>query len=530
MVFIIFGATGDLMARKLMPAIYGLYKRKEISQNLFLVGVGRREMTNDQFRELMANAVLNSHALRSQKNLDPSSVSLSTDHNRDAHEKEKPDQIFSLPARSTQASFDQKTWERLIDGVYYEQGFFEDPTLYDRLVATLARFDETMKACVPRFFYLATPPEHYEPILTHLKTSTLSEGCGQGTTNFTRVLIEKPFGRDLETARKLDRLLAGTFEEKQIYRIDHYLGKETVQNILSLRFANGIFEPTWNRDFIDHVQITLAETEGVGNRGAFYDGVGAIRDVVQNHIIQMMALIAMEQPKAFDATSIRDMRSAAIKAVKMISPKDLHECVLRGQYDGYTKEKNVDPASRTETFVALKLELDAPRWKGVPFYLRTGKKLQTKTTEISIHYKKPVVCTGPACLFNEPEVKRNTLAIRIEPDEGVSLRLMVKNPKGGGMSVAPVVMRFSYAKSFPGLAQPDPYEKLLLDAIIGDATLFARTDGIEASWQFVTNILSGLAAGKTPLVSYKPGSMGPKVADAFIEKDGRHWFLQENPL
>lgn len=485
LVFVIFGATGDLMARKLMPAIYSLYKKKEISQNLFIIGVGRRELTQDQFRELMAENV--------------------RDHIKD--------------------KFDLDAWGTLVDGMYYQQGFFEDPLLYEHLVAMLARFDDAMKACVPRFFYLATPPEQYEAILTHLKTSTLSEGCGQGTTNFTRILIEKPFGRDLTTARNLDTLLASTFEEKQIYRIDHYLGKETVQNILAFRFANGIFEPTWNREFIDHIQITLAEKEGIGRRGAFYDGIGALRDVVQNHMLQMLALIAMEQPKAFDATSIRDMRSDAIKAIEPIEPKKVSECVVRGQYEGYVKERDVDPNSQTETFVALKLTLRGERWKGVPFYLRTGKKLTSKTTEISIHYKKPVVCTRPACLFNEPEVKRNILSIGIEPGEGITIRLMVKKPGYSGMSLAPVVMKFSYPKAFPDFVQPDPYEKLLLDATIGDQTLFARTDGIEASWTLVTKILDAWTGAPPQLFSYKSGSMGPKAADAFIEKDDRHWFL-----
>lgn len=479
------------MARKLMPAIYSLYKRKDISQNFFIVGVGRRELTNDQFRELMATAV------------------------RDRAGSE----------------FDLKIWENLINGMYYQQGFFEDPTLYDRLVTTLARFDDAMKACVPRYFYLATPPVHYETILTHLKTSTLSEGCGQGTINFTRVLIEKPFGRDLETARNLDKLLAATFEEKQIYRIDHYLGKETVQNILAFRFANGIFEPTWNSEFIDHVQITLAETEGVGSRGAFYDGVGALRDVLQNHMLQMLALIAMEQPHTFDATAIRDERVRVLQAVRRIEPKDVAKCVVRGQYEGYRKEKDVAPTSQTETYVSVKLELISKRWKGVPFYLRTGKKLGNNVAEIAIHYKKPAVCFGDACLFPEKDVLRNVLSIRIQPDDGIDLRLMVKEP-GFGMKLAPTSMTFRYKQAFPDFNQPEAYEKLFLDAIRGDQTLFARTDGIEASWKLVTNILDGWSrfAGESPVHAYAPGSMGPKEADACIEKDGRHWFLQEKTV
>ncbi len=496
LVFIIFGATGDLMHRKLMPALYSLYQKKEISQNLFIVGVGRRELTQDQFRELMAVAVQERFA----------------------------------------QDFDLNVWGSLIDGMYYQQGYFEDPNLYDQLVQTLARFDETMKACVPRLFYLATPPSHYETILNHLHTSNLSEGCGHGTIGGTRVLIEKPFGKDLKTARKLDSLLASVFEEKQIYRIDHYLGRETVQNILAFRFANGIFEPTWNRQFIDHIQITLAEEVGIGSRGAFYDGVGALRDVVQNHMLQMLALIAMEQPKAFDPVYIRDARTRALQSIVSILPKHVSRLVVRGQYKGYKNEKHIDPMSTTETFVALKLTLSTKRWQGVPFYLATGKHLAKKAIEISIHYKKPKVClakpdpasqdTGPVCLFNEKTVLRNVLVIRIQPGEGMSLRLMMKEP-GFGMKLKPVHMKFSYDVAFSKIVRSDPYEKLLLDAIVGDQTLFARTDETMASWKLVTKILKGWSKYNPPLFVYEPGSMGPKQADVFIQKDNRHWFLQE---
>lgn len=501
LVFIIFGATGDLMARKLMPAMYLLCKKGEMSKHVFIIGVGRRKITDDQFRELMAIAV--------------------KDRAGDA--------------------FDLRLWNDLVDRIEYQQGYFEDAALYEKLVVRLKRFDQLTAACVPRFFYLATPPQHYETILTHLKTSTLSEGCGQGTTNFTRVLIEKPFGRDLSTARSLDKLLASIFEEKQIYRIDHYLGKETVQNILAFRFANGIFEPTWNGQFIDHIQMTLAEDVGVGSRGEFYDGVGALRDVVQNHMLQMLALIAMEQPHAFDPTSIRNQRVKVLQSIRPLSPKNVATCVVRGQYKGYHKERGVQPASRTETFVAMKVLLHLPRWKHVPFYLRTGKKLEKKVTEISIHYKKPAVCIGDACLFPEKDVLRNVLSIRIHPDDGVHLRLMVKK-LGLGMKLTDTTMAFHYKQAFPDFSQPEAYEKLFLDTIRGDQTLFARTDGIEASWQLITNILEGWSRPKprdqavvglqptTQLYTYAPGSMGPKEADALIEKDGRHWYLHKDRL
>jgi glucose-6-phosphate 1-dehydrogenase len=488
LVMVIFGATGDLMHRKLMPALYHLVRDGEVSRDIYIVGVGRRKITTDQFRELMATSA---RAMYGE-------------------------------------AFDQSLWEHLTERMHYTQGHFEENVLYEDLTKLLAEFDEELKACVPRFFYLATPPEHYETILKHLHNSKLSEGCGQGTSLYTRVLIEKPFGKDLMTARRLDELLGTIFEERQIYRIDHYLGKETLQNILSFRFANGIFEPTWNNNFIDHVQITLAEDVGVGKRGAFYDGVGTLRDVVQNHMLEMLALVAMDQPRAFDAISIRDERVKVMNAIHPVGgAKDVASMSVRGQYEGYTKEANVDPHSNTETFVALKLMLDLPRWHGVPFYLRTGKALEKKVTEISIHFKKPVVCYGDVCLFPEDKVLRNVLAIRVEPDEGIALRLMAKKP-GFGMALAPVEMEFTYKQAFSQIEQPEAYERLLLDTIRGDQTLFARTDGIEASWQLVTKILQGWMGQKKPPITYKKGSWGPKEAEDFIHKDGKHWFLDED--
>lgn len=497
---VIFGATGDLMHRKLMPALYHLIRDGAMSRDVYIVGVGRREITNDQFRELMARSV--QEALGSE---------------------------FDLPL-----------WEHIIERMHYGQGKFEDAALYKNLTTLLEGFDTEIRACVPRFFYLATPPQHYENILTHLHKSKLSEGCGpashrredasrDGQGAYTRVLIEKPFGKDLDTAQHLDTLLGTIFEERQIYRIDHYLGKETVQNILSFRFANGIFEPTWNRKFIDHIQITLAEDVGVGKRGEFYDGVGTLRDVVQNHMLEMLSVVAMDQPRAFDAKSIRDQRVKMSQAINCIAPRDVGASVVRGQYEGYTKEANVDPHSKTETFVAIKLTLDTPRWRGVPFYLRAGKTMPKKTTEISIHYKKPIVCTGDVCLFPEPDVARNVLAIRVDPREGIILRLMAKKP-GFGMKLAPVQMNFTYKDSFANEDQPMAYERLLLDAIRGDQTLFSRTDEIDASWSFVTKILNGWKnhAKTAPLVPYAKGTWGPKEADDLIKKDGRHWYLEED--
>ncbi len=483
-VFVIFGATGDLTAKKLMPAVYQLVVDKKISQEVFIIGVGRRVMPLEEFGAAMKRAV----------------------------------QAVALE------QFNEELWDKLASGIHYEQGFFEEDALYKKLVDTLTIYDKKINACIPRFFYLATPPEHYETILTHLSDSKLSEGCGHGTNLHTRLLIEKPFGKDLETAKHLEKVLSERFEERQIYRIDHYLGKETVQNLLAFRFANGMFEPTWNREFIDHIQIVLGEDIGVGTRGGFYEGVGALRDVVQNHMLAMLAITAMDQPTAFDALSIRDSRVAAMQAIDAIEPVNVPERVVRGQYASYLSEKQVDPNSKTETFVAMRLTVDTARWRGVPFYLRTGKKMREKVTEISIHYKKPVVCTGDVCLFPEPEVLRNVLTLKIQPNEGITLRLMAKQP-GYGMNLAPTEMHFSYKDSFPRFSSPEAYQRLLLDAIRGDQTLFARSDEIDASWSIITKILDGWHRYDPAVYSYDDNSMGPSQANALIERDGRHWYI-----
>lgn len=486
-VLVIFGATGDLTHSKLMPALYKLFRGKNITRDLYIVGVGRREYTNEQFRTDMQYAV----------------------------------------QKSKEKEFDLDIWGELADGIYYCQGYFEDPDMYVRLTELLNRFNDTMGMFVPRYYYLATPPENYETILTHLKTSGLSVDHDQ---NKPSVIIEKPFGKDLTTAKHLESVLVSIFKEPQIYRIDHYLGKETVLNLLAFRFANGIFEPTWNSEFIDHVQVTLAEDTGVGTRGAFYDGVGALRDVVQNHMLQMLAFVAMERPRAFDAESLRSRRVEAVQSIQCIEPSRVSDLTVRAQYGAgqhekaYREETAVADRSMTETFVALKLELDSERWKGVPFYLRTGKRLPRKVAEISLHYKKPAVCFGDLCLFNPNDVSRNVLSIRVAPDEGITLRLMAKKP-GFGMTLATPHMEFDYKRSFPQAAGPGAYERLLLDVINGDATLFARTDEIETSWELVSNILTGWKKKKTPLYTYAPGTWGPPESANFIERDERHWFL-----
>jgi len=482
LIFVIFGATGDLTHRKLMPAIFSLVKNGKISPDVMVIGVGRRDLSDDSFRSAMKDAVHLSAA-------------------------------------------DSESWNRLSANMSYVRGMFEDTALYDELVTRLEAYDKKIGACIPRFFYLATPPEHYEEILMRLKASTLAEGCGQGTANYTRVLIEKPFGKDMQTARKLDDLLATIFEERQIYRIDHYLAKETVQNILAFRFANGIFEPTWNSEFIDHVQITVSEDIGIEGRGNLYEGIGAIRDVMQNHMMQMVSLVAMEQPRAFDAQSIRDERARVIASLAQINNASVHQ-VVRGQYKGYTDEKGVAPNSGTDTFVAMKVMVDSPRWRGIPFYLRTGKKLRDKVTEISLHYKKPALCYDDVCLFDPEKVYRNVLTIRVQPDEHIALRLMVKKP-GFGMELVPVEMNYRYASTFSEVNTPDAYEKLLMDAIMGDQTLFARTDEIAASWKFFSPILTYWQKNASSLKHYDGGGNGPVEADQLIESDGRKWYFAE---
>ncbi|MBI5613997.1 glucose-6-phosphate dehydrogenase [Candidatus Gottesmanbacteria bacterium] len=488
-ILVIFGATGDLMQRKLVPAMYRLLKRKDIGR-IHLVAVGRRSLSKSDFCTFLYDAL--------KKNV---------------------------------LQIDEILWKQIEEDISYIEGHFEDEKTYAAIKILVAKADDAYKACVPRYFYLATPPVHYETILKKLAESGLSEGCVTSNIqqkrgenigiNSTKILIEKPFGNDLSTARSLEKLLSSIFQEQQIYRIDHYLGKETVQNILALRFANGIFDPTWNSEFIDHVQIALAESDGVGDRGAFYDGVGALRDVVQNHMFEMLAVTAMEQPHAFTADSIRDARIEVLKHILPVD--DAMGQTVRGQYQGYLLEKQIARDSKTETFFAGKFLVDTPRWNGVPFYLRTGKKLKTKVTEISLHYKKPV-CTGDVCFFRPDDVMRNVLSLRIQPDEGITLRLMVKEP-GFGMRVTPTKMEFCYAQAFGSTVSPEPYERLLLDALRGDQTLFARTDGIDASWSLVTGILNAWEFSNQSLCSYKGGTWGPKESDDFIQKDGRAWFL-----
>jgi glucose-6-phosphate 1-dehydrogenase len=469
-VMVIFGATGDLAYHKLLPALLSLYKKKLLPDEFFIFGFARRDLTDTQFREHFDNLV-------------------------------------SDPA-----------WPAFAAHLFYQQGTFAEDGGYETLITKLAALDEKMGACITRLFYLATPPSNYEIILQKLQSTKLSEGCGQGSNKWTHIIIEKPFGNDLQTARHLDATLAEIFEERQIFRVDHYLGKDTVQNMLAFRFANGIFEPVWNSQHIDHIQVRISEKGGIDKRGKFYDGVGNLRDVAQNHLLQLVAAVTMEQPVSFTKEAVRDARAAAIGAIECINPEKVAEEVVRGQYASYKMEKDVSPDSMTETFVAMKFFMNTPRLAGVPIYVRAGKKMAESYVEISIIFRQ--TCH---ILFKEygcPEIG-NVITIRIQPNEGISMRFIAKKP-GPKLALETVKMDFSYEESF-GDHGLEAYEKILLDIFSGDQMLFNRSDELQSSWQFISTILTGWQEYNPPLYMYPDNSHGPEAADALIEKDGRKW-------
>jgi len=473
-VIVIFGATGDLAQRKLFPALFSLYQQGKLGDNFFIVGFARRMLTDLQYSQMIENE-LEYHG--------------------------------------------DKQWAKFAKNIYYQQGLFDERAGYEALINKLNTFDKKIGACITRLFYLATPPDNYESILHHLSITKLSEGCGQGSEKWTKLAIEKPFGKDLETARDLDLKLAQIFEERQIFRVDHYLGKETVQNMLAFRFANSIFDPVWNNKYIDHVQITYAEKRGVSKRGKFFDGVGMLRDVGQNHLLQLLATVAMEQPTSFAKESIRDVRANAIKAIRPLASSLVATSVVRGQYVGYQAETNVAPDSQTETFIAMKLLVDTERFAGVPFYLRAGKQLRDDRVEIKVVFKQ--TCQ---LFFKEagcPEIG-NVLTIHIQPDEGLTLTTIVKKP-GTKLLLDTAPMKFSYDQTF-GSHGVEAYEKILLDIMSGDQMLFNRSDELASSWQLISTILKSWEKEKKQRVTfYQEGSWGPKAANELIERDGRKW-------
>ncbi len=490
---VIFGATGDLTHRKLVPAVYSLFQEAMLPDRFAVVGFARREKTDEVFREEVRAAI--------------------------------------SPA---QTGVDGQTWTRFANRLYYHRSTFEDLAGFHSLRRRLADLDKAEGMPGNYLFYLATQPDFFGPIVDRLREAGLIRP--ETTRPWSRAIVEKPFGRDLMTARELNDRITAAFSEKQIFRIDHYLGKETVQNILVFRFANSIFEPLWNQEYVDHVQISVGETLGVEGRGKYYEKAGALRDIVQNHMMHLLCLVAMESPSALDAASVRDEKVKVLKALRPISSDCAIDYVVRGQYTagtshgkqvpGYSDEENVAADSTTETYAALKVYVDNRRWAGVPFYLRTGKRMPARITEISIHFKRV-----PRVLFNirpSAQIPRNVLALRIQPNEGISLRFQVKTP-GVASTVRPFQMDFGYAAAF-GKEPPEAYQRLLLDAALGDPTLFIRRDEVEAAWSFITPVLEGCAAqGHDGIAAYSAGTWGPKEADDLLTADGRRWMILRRP-
>lgn len=495
---VIFGATGDLAQRKILPTLAHLMHDHPTPDNFCIVAFARRPLDDEKWRAMV---------------LDSLSKYMPEDDKLDAE---------------AQQQFAQR--------LFYCQSDFDDPKGYAKLSDLLLRLDKEHNTKGNRLYYMATPPETDPEVVRQLGQAGLSKPVrqnGPDDSSWTRIIIEKPFGHDLESAQQLNKDLGSVFRENQIFRIDHYMGKETVQNIIALRFANGIFEPLWNQKFVDHVQILVAESLGVESRAEFYENAGAIRDIVQNHIMQVLSLTAMEPPADFDAEAIRDEKLKVLRAIPPFVAADVSSRVIRGQYTagtldgkpvvGYHEEKGVKPDSTTETYVALKLFIENWRWADVPFYIRTGKHLPKRSTEVTIQFKrvphqlyKPAETTG---------LTPNRLTMRIQPDEGISLKIGAKVP-GASQELATVDMSFSYNTAF-GIQSPEAYERLIADCILGDSTLFIRRDEIEASWRIIDSITKVWQTLPADTVyPYSAGSWGPKEADELIEKDGRHW---DNP-
>ncbi len=484
---VIFGASGDLTFRKLIPALYNLAADGDLPANTSIMGFARREKTDESWRE----------------------------------------ELKETTKKCSRSGLNEEIWGSFAPRVHYHRSEFGNAEGYASLAKRLDEIDAKSGTRGNRLFYLSVSPTDFEGILKELSAAGLNQ---PGEGGWTRVIVEKPFGTDLDSAHELNEVVARVFSEKDTYRIDHYLGKETAQNLMVLRFANAIFEPLWNCRYIDHVQITAAEPLGVEQRGPYYEASGALRDMVQNHLLQLLCLTAMEPPTDLNADSIRDEKVKVVRSLRKMSPEDVAANVVRGQYAAgaiagkevkpYREEDRVSPTSMTETYVALKVNVDNWRWAGVPFYIRVGKRLAKGGTEIAVQFKQ-----APSVLFNKPSepLGPNVLVIRIQPDEGISLRMQCKMP-GNAIRIEPVKMDFSYGTSF-GKASPEAYERLLLDAMSGDATLFARRDEVEGAWKFIDAIEDAWHEHENPppVCEYPSGSWGPKEADDLLEREGRAW-------
>jgi glucose-6-phosphate 1-dehydrogenase len=487
-VLVLFGVTGDLATKKLMPAIYDLANRGLLPPGFGLVGFARRNWADEDFAQVTYDAVK-------------------------AHAR--------TPFRDT-------VWQQLAEGMRFVPGDFANDDAFDRLAQTVAALDTERGTGGNYAFYLSVPPKAFSQVVQQLKRSGLSTPPedANGYRPWRRVVIEKPFGHDLESARELNAMLNAVFPESSVFRIDHYLGKETVQNILALRFANTLFEPLWNRGYVDHIQITMAEDIGIGGRAGYYDGIGAARDVIQNHLLQLLALTAMEEPVSFEADGLRMEKEKVLSAVQI--PDDLAVGTARGQYaagwqggipvPGYLEEEGIPPDSTTETYAAIRLEVDTRRWAGVPFYLRTGKRLPSRMTEIAMMFQRAPHL--PFARTDTEELGQNALVIRVQPDEGITVRFGSKVP-GSAMEVRDVNMDFAYGESFTE-SSPEAYERLLLDVLIGDPPLFPRQREVELSWRILDPI-EDYWAGHSKPEQYPAGTPGPSSADAMIARDGRSW-------